>query len=245
MAKNKVSLVDTIVPSGFGDPLRKGDLYPGGEWEPGKTFSFNSFSGADIRAMIAMPAADGKEPIYKELGNIQTLSYSLYREKFPVRAVGFVGEKGRTRGTRTIAGSLVFTVFDRHVLWDLMRQHPGDRAQNAVTPEGAADLAHTMADQLPPFDIVLHFANEYGYASELVLFGVEVNQEGQTMSIQDLITENVMQYTARHIAIMRPGGFRATRLAPSGREKTFESIMRGKHSASMRALVKTTHNPYR
>ncbi len=245
MAKNKVSLVDTIVPSGFGDPLRKGELFPGGQWEPGKTFSFNSFSGADIRAMIAMPAADGEEPIHRELGNIQTLSYSLYREKFPVRAVGFVGEKGRTRGTRTIAGSLVFTVFDRHVLWDVMRQQPGDKAQNAVTPKGFAELAHTMADQLPPFDIVLHFANEYGFAAELVLFGIEINQEGQTMSIQDLITENVMQYTARHIAVMRPGGFKSMRAQPSNSEKTFESIMRKEHSDSMRKLIATTHNPYR
>lgn len=245
MAKNKVSLVDTIVPSQFGDPLKRGDVYPGGQWEAGKTFSFNSFSGADIRALIAVPAADGEEPIYRELGNIQTLSYSLYREKYPVRAVGFVGEKGRTRGTRTIAGSLVFTVFDRHVLWDVMRRQPGDRAKNAVTPDGFADLAHTMADQLPPFDIVLHFANEYGFAAELVLFGIEINQEGQTMSIQDLITENVMQYTARHIAVMRPGGFKSLRAQPPKQEKTFETIMRSEHSSSMRKLVAKTHNPFK
>ena len=85
----------------------------------------NSFSGTDIRPMVVMPSAERKEPIYQILPNLQTISYSVFREKTPARSLGFIGEKGRARGTRTIAGSMVFTVFDRHPFFDLLRQGRG------------------------------------------------------------------------------------------------------------------------
>jgi hypothetical protein len=44
--------------------------------------------------------------------------------------------------------------------------------------------------------------NEYGAVSRLVLYGVELVNEGQTMSIDDLITENVVNFVARHIEPM-------------------------------------------
>lgn len=252
--------------------------------------SFNSFSGADIRVLIAVPATIEKfddsgvrryreaierlketgniegfdfsnedlerlsdiqasDTAYIELNNLQTLSYSIYREKAPVRALGFVGEKGRARGTRTIAGSIVFTVFDRHVLWDVMRIGQGDRTRDAVSPDsGYMGMEYVLPDQLPPFDIIIHFVNEYGHSAEMVLFGIELHQEGQTMSIQDIITENVMQFTAQHIAIMRPGGYKKAAfydnigISP----KTFNSIMnQGAHSGQLNELIKSSFNQFR
>ena len=220
-----------------------------------KVETYNSFSGADIQALIAMPHGHSGEPKYQVLGNLQTISYSIYREKVPVRALGFVGDKGTARGTRTIAGSLVFTVFDRHVLWDVLRRDTGDRGKNSMFPDtGYLDLEYVMVDQLPPFDIVIHFANEYGYAAEMVLFGIELSQEGQVMSIQDMITENVMQFTARHMALMRPGGHKTildelidTAGNPVGQPaRTFKSIMnQGEHSNSIKQLIRQAHNPFR
>ena len=196
--------------------------------------------------MISMPAADGRKPILKTLGNLQTISYSIFREKYPVRALGHVGEKGRTRGTRTIAGSMVFTVFDRHVLFDLLRKSPGDMNTNAVSAQNLADLSYVMVDQLPQFDIVIQFANEYGYASELVIFGVEISAEGQVMSVEDLITENTVQYTATHMTLMRPGGYLSSGAQREGEVvDTFMSIMNKEASPSMEALIRKTRNPYR
>ncbi len=192
-----------------------------------------------------MPAANGQDPIFKVLGNLQTISYSIFREKYPVRALGHVGEKGRTRGTRTIAGSMVFTVFDRHVLFDLLRRNPGDVNSNAVTPTSLADLSYVMVDQLPQFDIVIHFANEYGYASELVIFGVEISAEGQVMSVEDLITENTVQYTATHMALMRPGGYTSPLSQPSEPVENFTSLMNREASPAMQELIRKTRNPYR
>jgi hypothetical protein len=206
--------------------------------------SYNSYSGVDIKAMISMPSADGKSPIVKTLANLQTISYSIFREKYPVRALGFVGERGRTRGTRTIAGSMVFTVFDRHVLYDVLRKKHGDPNTNAIT-SGYGGLEFVMVDQLPQFDIVIHFANEYGYASELAIFGVEISAEGQVMSVEDLLTENTVQYTATHMALMRPGGYLSAESRSGGAADTFASIMNKKNSKQMEDLIRRSRNPYR
>lgn len=151
-----------------------------------------------------------------------------------------------TRGTRTIAGSMVFTVFDRHVLFDLLRKSPGDMNTNAVSAQNLADLSYVMVDQLPQFDIVIQFANEYGYASELVIFGVEISAEGQVMSVEDLITENTVQYTATHMTLMRPGGYLSSGAQREGEVvDTFTSIMNKEASPSMQELIRKTRNPYR
>lgn len=210
------------------------------------TQSYNSYSGVDIRAMISMPAADGLAPITKQLGNLQTISYSIFREKYPVRALGHVGERARTRGSRTIAGSMVFTVFDRHVLYDVLRKAPGDINSNAVTLPQFGDLTYTMVDQLPQFDVVIHFANEYGYASELVIFGIDISAEGQVMSVEDLFTENTLQYTATHMALMRPGGYASPNVEREGAtDATFTSIMNGSSSGVLDAMIRKTRNPFR
>jgi hypothetical protein len=131
----------------------------------------------------------------KTLAEVQTLSVSTHREKSPVRSIGAVYPKAFCRGPRTIAGSIVFTVFHQHVLQELLQADPSDF--EAFNPSTA------LIDQLPPFDITIAFANEYGYTSRMSILGVEFVNEGQTMSIQDLLLENVTQYVARDIDPMR------------------------------------------
>ena len=127
---------------------------------------------------------------------MQTLTYSTHREKFPVRTLGRTKTKGYTRGPRTIGGTLIFTVFDKTVLSEML-------VQNYQTDSADRDnygvWKAVLIDQIPPFDITVSFVNEYGSVSRLVLYGVELVNEGQTMSIDDLITENVVSFVARHI----------------------------------------------
>lgn len=78
----------------------------------------------------------------------------------------------------TIAGSLVFTVFDEYAFYRI------NRFKNAVKAG-----YYPLADMLPPLDISLTFSNEHGVASTLRIYGVTIIDEGQTMSIDDLITE--------------------------------------------------------
>ena len=211
------------------------------------TKSYTSFSGADIRVTASMPGANG-HPIFKTLGNLQTITYSIFREKFPVRGLGCIGERGRTRGTRSIAGSMVFTVFDRHVLFDIMRRHPGDPNTNNITPKDIAEMSYLMVDQIPPFDVIINFANEYGATSQMAIFGLDLASEGQVMSIQDIMTENTIQYTASHLSLMTPGGESVDKLDPvnadNDNKRTFTSILNSSSSGQMNAAIRKSRNPF-
>jgi len=126
--------------------------------------------------------------VYRKLGEAATISYSVFRENKPVRGLGQTNIKGITKGPRTIAGSIIFVVFDRAVMKDLL---------DAIT---IGELGHpTLVDQLPPIDLFVVCSNEYGAVSRLVLSGVEFMNEGQVMSVHDLYTENTVNFQAREI----------------------------------------------
>lgn len=155
--------------------------------------TFSSFAGTDITATIT-PQDGGKSLV---LGELQTISYSVYRPTAPVFALGRIGAKGAVRGARTVAGSLIFTVFDRHVLYDLMKNMQDPNA--TYTP--------MKSDEIPPFDITINFLNEIGQSAQMIIYGVHLISEGQTMSIEDMITENVMEFMALDIDTMVPDAF--------------------------------------
>lgn len=131
----------------------------------------------------------------KVLAEIQTLSVSTHRDKQAVRSCGTVYPRAFTRGPREIAGSMIFTVFNEHVLYEFLDAHASDFDAEAFTS--------ALIDQIPPVDITIAFANEYGSVSRMGILGVEFVNEGQTMSVEDLLTENVVQYVARDIDPMR------------------------------------------
>lgn len=125
----------------------------------------------------------------KVLGEIQTISYSIHMERRPVRSIGNVNAKDYVMGPRTIAGSLVFAVFNKHFAEDIIRDN------NNNYSSGTAYLV----DELPPFNIVISMANEYGIRSKLVIYGVRLLNEGQVMSVNDVYTENTYQFVATDV----------------------------------------------
>lgn len=158
-----------------------------------------SYSGADIVATMIIPiiGQDGKIQSTGdviELGDLQTVSYSIHRENTPIRTLGHSNVRGFVKGSRTIAGSLIFTVFHEYAFYKI-KQYKNYLA------DGKGFFA-PLADMLPPFDIVFTFFNEYGVASKMKIFGVTIVDEGQTMSIDDLITEQTYTYMARGIQPM-------------------------------------------
>lgn len=143
-----------------------------------------------------------KIPTSKVLAELQTISYSIFREKSPVRTLGSVYPRAYVRGPRTIGGSMIFTVFHKHVLHEVLSMNLG------VYNTGTSDhdryrYSTNLPDQIPPIDISLIFANEYGAISHMGLWGVEFVQEGTTFSIEDIFTENTVQYVARDLDPMR------------------------------------------
>ena len=158
-----------------------------------------SFSGADAVATIIVPTIgyNGNPTGPGEvitLGDIQTLSYSMHRENAPVRTLGHVNPRGFIKGGRTIAGSFIFTVFNEYAFYRITQYRELLARRNGFFAP--------LADMLPPFDIVVTFFNEYGNMSKMKFFGVTIVDEGQTVSIDDLIIEQTYTYMARGIQPM-------------------------------------------
>jgi len=186
------------------------------------TQTYNSSSGCDIVATI-----DGIL-----IGNLNGISFSTTREKAPIYVLGSTDAVAFGRGKRGHAGSLIFTNFDRHALYDIMEntQKQGDQKRyyyfkkstdvpaggrsmllNQDVDQALANLGVELAranypDQIPPFTITLSMMNEYGNMSVMHILGVELINEGSGISIDDIVTETQMTFVARAIIGWTPVG---------------------------------------
>jgi len=152
-----------------------------------------SFSGSDCKAYAYY---NKQKAIH--LDNISTVSISVHEAKAPVRRLGFMAPVGYTRGIRTIAGSLVFTIVgSEHPLEYLrktdnrgVRYHSEDPNNSRKNPV-----------RLSPFNLMLLYKTElpHSVGSKLVLKGVEFLNEGLVTSVNDLISEIVLQFVALDI----------------------------------------------
>lgn len=184
------------------------------------TQTYNTHSGTDIIATLNGVV----------LGNLNGISFSTTREKAPVYTLGNVDAVSFGRGKRGHAGSMIFTNFDRHALYDVQRALKGTSqelmyyAKGNDIPAGGrsallgqqsyeGDLSFIQfqnkrdsnySDQIPPFTITLTGQNEYGSVSVMALLGVEFINEGSGISIDDIVTETQMTFVARAIQTWTP-----------------------------------------
>lgn len=176
--------------------------------------TYNSYSGVDIT------------PIFQgvPIGEIQAISYSINREKAPIYTMGSANPRSFSRGKRGIAGSLIFIVFDTNALLDQMVARgalfAADTTEVGIVPNRATLAASAQppqnstltdanfgkeveapwyTDQIPPFDIVLAAANEYGAMASMAIYGAEILNENSGVSIDDIVTEQQFTYIARQL----------------------------------------------
>lgn len=179
--------------------------------------SYNTYSGCDIICTFGG----------KVIGELQSISYSVTREKMPVYVMGDANPKSFSRGKRGIAGSLVFTVFDRDSLVSL-KNDPNLMITKAAANLGSAtpsnvagslemsqwdeyqtdnntykEVSAVYADEIPPFDVTITMKNEYGHGAVMAIYGVEILNEGMGLSIDDLTTEKACTFVARGIEHLR------------------------------------------
>ena len=162
---------------------------------------YKSFSGTDTLAFIMMP---GSAPVV--IGSLTTISYSMYRNKKPVINIGRTNINGVTRGSRIFAGTMIFTLINQHWLKELQEQL-----------DWLKGFKELKVDELPLFDIMIVSANEYGNAVVMYIYGIDFTDEAQTISVEDLFTENVFSFVARDIS-----NFKAfnTRISATYKEKS-------------------------
>jgi len=177
--------------------------------------TYTTFSGADIVATFGGV----------EIGALSGITFSVTREKAPIYTMGSPNPRSFSRGKRGIAGSLIFTVFDRPALYKMLEQNytqnrpmdfytrshntlPGDNGHRRGIADvneqqtGVARKVPFYADQIPPFDITVTFANEYGQSAVRSIFGVELLNEGSGASMDDIVIEETMTYVARELGPM-------------------------------------------
>lgn len=203
------------------------------------TKSYSSFGGCDIVA-----AFNGKI-----IGELQGITYSITREKAPIYTMGSAEPRSFSRGKRGIAGTLVFTVFNRDALLQELTSIDDERTQiNKFVANDRSSLANKSmkefisiddwdkfmseaaggsisagnegstggkisslitkavpkyADEILPFDITITFANEYGQTAKVVIYGVELLNEGTGYSIDSVSSERAYTFVARSVDSMQ------------------------------------------
>jgi hypothetical protein len=133
----------------------------------------------------------------KQLVELTTITVSVHRVKSPAVACGYINPKGWARGRRTIAGTLVMTKFTTDVLYAFLNS-------GAFTSDLSKDTTYMKVDQLPPFNLTLLFADEYGNTSSQRLLGVELVTSGDVYSIQDMLSEQTISYVAADFTPLMP-----------------------------------------
>ena len=142
---------------------------------------YKSFSGQDTLVFILFP---NSKPVL--IGSITTLSWSIYRNKKQVMVIGRISPSGVSKGIRVVAGTMVFTVINQHWMEELKKFIPNLNIK-------------MKSDELPPFDLIIVSANEYGAAVSTTIYGVSITEEGGVVSVEDMFSENTVKYIGRDI----------------------------------------------
>ena len=112
-----------------------------------------------------------------------------------------------TRIGNQLNGASASTTYDPMSIdqWD---QLMSERVQTAATPNEIPGIITQVdeplyADELPPFDVTISFANEYVQKAVLTIYGVEIINEGTGFSIDSVTTEKACTFVARKVDYMR------------------------------------------
>jgi len=190
------------------------------------TQQYTSFSGVDIKAVIdgnvagtmqaiSFAVQREKAPIYV-MGNVDPLSFSRGKRGIAGTLISLLMDETFVEQQ--------FSEKTKAFIQDVDEIVPGTdqsaaATQAVTTPTSAPTITQpadlnaigtawksgkaNYVDQLQPFDIAIIACNEYGVASAMKIFGVEILNEGSGFSIDDIVIESQMTYVCRIIAPWR------------------------------------------
>lgn len=184
--------------------------------------TYNSFGGVDIKAVfggkvigniqaISYSVTREKAPIYT-MGSADPRSYSRGKRGIAGSMIFILFDRHGL--LETFKDSKFWSDID-----DIRPVPPGQvntpSLTNSILPNpqpvemAESDITSVLSDQepaspwyvdqIPPFDVVLAANNEYGAAAKMIIFGVEILNEGSGFSIDDINVEQQMTYAARMI----------------------------------------------
>lgn len=158
-----------------------------------------SYSGADCRVYV-FPGV-GRETFL--LNSLATASISIHEAKAPVRTLGRKAVVGFTESIRTIAGSLVFTIIKNHPLSDINHKDNKNKQPSGMreTNDGLGEV-NQLSTLLNPVNLYFIYKAENeqtGAKADMTVKGVRFINEGIVTSINDMVTEVVMQFVAEDV----------------------------------------------
>lgn len=181
--------------------------------------------GTSVRIILEFPqySKDGKSAIIV-MDDAMTISYSIYRAKPTVLTLGQHSLKGYGLGARTVAGSLIRSVFTTDNVTEFQTKcYLADqeeikarlmRSDNSI-PTGLPlkDNLAFMKDDLSYFNIHICSISEQSritadmiagnredaYTRFETIYGAIIMNTGQVYSIEDLITESTFSFQAKAV----------------------------------------------
>tara|TARA_Y100000034_G_scaffold129098_1_gene184949 strand:+ start:37752 stop:42755 length:5004 start_codon:yes stop_codon:yes gene_type:complete len=189
------------------NPVQYGTVY-----DPHPPNTDIAFSGSDCQAFLVTYGAISRSN-FTPVPNLAAISYSVHRDKSPVRRLGDFVAREYTKGARTIAGTIVLINFDRAAFYELV--HGRDIY-------GAHNTQVSLADEIPPFDMMLMFSEEtkgqkfpskvldigkggtVGNYSHMWIRGIRLVDEGSVTGTEEDYMETSFQYVAEHVDYLKP-----------------------------------------
>ena len=104
-----------------------------------------------------------------------------------------------------------------------------------ITSNIARASSYVYADEILPFDITISFANEYGQRAVVVIYSVEILNEGSGFSTDIVGSEKACTFVARSVEYMRPVSADGTPLDISNGNTTSVSAISSTASTSSTA----------
>lgn len=114
----------------------------------------------------------------------------------PANKLNFSADKEELRAVGTdVTANIAQGIAESRALLEAARNESS--IQNVGGDQ--AITAPWYADQIPPFDVTLAAANEYGALAVMRIYQLEILNEGYGVSIDDIVSEQQMTYVARSV----------------------------------------------
>lgn len=180
-----------------------------------------SFTSVDITAK----AAFGN--IVTDVRGLSLVSWSVHRDKNSDRRLNEKKSTEHARGAQTVAGSLIFSLFDEDPVRGFVPVEMFHGDTPIAGPDGFTDIEEMLPTDIPRFDLALTFTNEYGAAASCVIWGVDITDAGTALSTRQLENDYTVQFKALDMDPLKPAALDEDRElgffgSGGGIENTFE-----------------------
>lgn len=184
--------------------------------------SYNSFSGVDIKGVfgnqviaelqaISYSITREKAPIYT-MGSADPRSFSRGKRGIAGTLIFIMFDRPALLGS---LGGMMFLSdkddirpeFSNPAMMQSNLSSMSGRTASATVTQQESNLTSVASDQalarpwytdqIPPFDVTLAAANEYGALAVMRIYGIELLNEGYGVSIDDIVSEQQHTYVAR------------------------------------------------